>query len=114
MAAAGRTAAKSGVTARSATPRVLAMLAILLVLRVPADLPAQTVEAAPIGGYRFGGDFFELATNRLLDLDGAPVVGGAVNIEMSDGLWFGRSSRINEHMSTSQTGRGSLLAFARS
>jgi hypothetical protein len=88
MAAAGRIAAKSGVTARSATPRVLAMLAILLVLRVPADLPAQTVEAAPIGGYRFGGDFFELATNRLLDLDGAPVVGGAVNIEMSDGLWF--------------------------
>jgi hypothetical protein len=88
MAAAGCIAAKSGVTARSATPRVLATFAILLVLRVPADLAAQTVEVATFGGYRFGGDFFELATNRLLDLDGAPVVGGAVNIAMSDGLWF--------------------------
>jgi hypothetical protein len=67
---------------------VLTALAALVILHAPALAAAQTVEVAPFGGYRFGGDLFELATNTALDLDGAPVVGGAVNIEMGDGLWF--------------------------
>ena len=88
MAAAGSSAAQSSVTARSAVPCVVATLVVLLVIRLPAALAAQTVEVAPFGGYRFGGDFFELATNRILDLDGAPVVGGVVNIEIAEGLSF--------------------------
>ena len=69
-------------------PWVLAALAILLVGRLPVPASAQTIEVAPVGGYRFGGDLFEITTNRPLDLDGAPVVGGTVNVEMWDGLWF--------------------------
>jgi hypothetical protein len=90
MTAAGRTkaAASPALTARLSGPCVLAALAILLVGRLPVPVSAQTIEVAPLGGYRFGGDLFEIATNRPLDLDGAPVVGGAVNIEMWDGLWF--------------------------
>ena len=44
------------------------------------------MEIAPVGGYRFGGDFFELAMGRPVDLDGAPVVGGAINVPLADGL----------------------------
>ena len=80
------TTANSKATARPITRRVLVTLAILLVFRPPGHVSAQAVEVAPFGGYRFGGDFFELATNRTLDLDGGPAVGGVVNIEMSDGL----------------------------
>ena len=36
---------------------------------------AQTVEIAPVGGYRFGGGFFERVTQQEVDLDGAPAVG---------------------------------------
>jgi hypothetical protein len=60
----------------------------LLVSCAPATISAQTVEIAPFGGYRFGGDLFELATSQPLDLDGAPVFGAAVDIAMSNGLWF--------------------------
>jgi hypothetical protein len=65
-----------------------AALAVLLVCRLAAPVSAQTVEVAPVAGYRFGGDLFELATNHPLDLDGAPAFGGAVSVEMSDGFWF--------------------------
>jgi hypothetical protein len=65
-----------------------AALGILLVSALTAPASAQTVEVAPFAGYRFGGDLFELATNHPLDLDGAPAFGGAVSVEMSDGLWF--------------------------
>jgi hypothetical protein len=64
------------------------VLTILLVVGLAAPLSAQTVEVAPFAGYRFGGDLFELATNHPLDLDGAPAFGGAVSVEMSNGLWF--------------------------
>jgi hypothetical protein len=49
---------------------------------------AQTIEVVPLAGYRFNNDLFEAALNRPLDLDGAPVVGGAVNVDMGRGLWF--------------------------
>jgi hypothetical protein len=89
MTAAGRTrvVAHAGLTARFALPCALTACSLLLAF-VPATLSAQTVEVAPFGGYRFGGDLFELATNQPLDLDGAPVFGGAVDIAMSDGFWF--------------------------
>jgi hypothetical protein len=69
-------------------PSSLAALAIALLLCAPATALAQKVQIAPIGGYRFNGDLFELATNRPIDVDGAPVVGGAVNVDLGAGLSF--------------------------
>jgi hypothetical protein len=69
-------------------PSVSAALIVVLVVQLSAPVSAQTVEFAPLAGYRFGGDLFELVTNRPVDLDGAPVVGGAVNVDMGDGLSF--------------------------
>jgi len=69
------------------SPFVIVALSIALGLRATAAL-AQTVEASPLGGYRFGGDLFELVTDARVDLDGAPVVGGTINVAMHDGLSF--------------------------
>ena len=39
---------------------------------------ARTFEAAPSGGYRFGGDLYEVYTGRPLDMDDrVPVPGGS-------------------------------------
>jgi hypothetical protein len=65
----------------------LGVLAAIGVVSQPTGAWAQLVEVAPFGGYRFGGDFFELVTNQPVDLDGAPVVGGVVNVAMRDGLF---------------------------
>jgi hypothetical protein len=62
----------------------LLFLLTIFVSAPPAS--AQTVEIAPFTGYRFGNDFFELATNNHLDLDGAPVVGGTLNVDLGGGL----------------------------
>jgi hypothetical protein len=54
-----------------------------------ADAHAQTVEITPFGGYRVGGDFYELATGQPIDTDGAPSAGLLVNVEFgprTDGL----------------------------
>jgi hypothetical protein len=59
-----------------------------LLFCAPSAVSAQTVEVAPLGGYRFGGDFFELAAEARVDRDGAPSLGAVFNIEMWDGLWF--------------------------
>jgi hypothetical protein len=66
----------------------LVILATALFVCVPETGLAQAVQISPIGGYRFNGDFFELATNRPIDVDGAPVVGGAVNVDLGAGLSF--------------------------
>jgi hypothetical protein len=66
----------------------LVALAILFLCQLATSASAQTVEVIPLAGYRFGGDLFEAAANAPVDLDGAPVVGGAVNVAMGDGLWF--------------------------
>ena len=47
---------------------------------------AQEAELAPYYGYRFGGDFFELATGRQVDADGGPAVGFVLNIPLQEGL----------------------------
>ena len=43
---------------------------------------AQGVEITPFGGYRFGGDFFELITNQPVDLDGSVSFGAIVDIPL--------------------------------
>jgi hypothetical protein len=65
-----------------------AALTVLLIVHLSAVASAQTVEIEPLAGYRFGGDLFEFATDRLLDIDGAPVVGAVVNVPLGQGLLF--------------------------
>jgi hypothetical protein len=68
-------------------PFLLGTLVIVaLGLATPAS--SQTIEVVPLAGYRFNNDLFEAALNRSVDLDGAPVVGAAVNVGMGTGLWF--------------------------
>ena len=59
---------------------------LLVVLIAPAA--AQTIEVAPVGGYRFAGDLFEVAAGGTNDRDGAPTVGASVDVEIDPGLWF--------------------------
>jgi hypothetical protein len=49
-------------------------------------LHAQSVEIMPFGGYRFGGDFFELIAGQRVDVDGSPAVGVVVNVPLANGL----------------------------
>lgn len=69
-------------------PFVLGALVATLIFGAPTPASAQTVEVVPLAGYRFNNDLFEFAANRPLDVDGAPVVGGALNVDMREGLWF--------------------------
>jgi hypothetical protein len=62
-------------------------LVVAWIACLPAIATAQTVEIAPVGGYRFGGGFFERVTQQEVDLDGAPSVGGVVNVRLRDGLF---------------------------
>jgi hypothetical protein len=66
--------------------RALLAVVAFLAAGFPARGVAQTVEIAPFGGYRLGGDFFELVTNQPVDLDGAPAFGVVVNVPLHDGL----------------------------
>jgi hypothetical protein len=68
--------------------RTLARIGVVLLLCDPSIALAQTTEVSPFVGYRFGGGFFERVTNQPVDLDGAPVVGGVLNVALKDGLWF--------------------------
>jgi hypothetical protein len=61
-----------------------AIVTALLACTVP--LSAQGVEIAPFGGYRFGGDLFEIAAGRPLDADGAPALGVAIDFPLWDGF----------------------------
>jgi DNA-binding transcriptional LysR family regulator len=51
---------------------------------------AQAFEVAPFVGYRFGGQFFELATRQPVDADGAPALGIVVDVDLppTAGLQF--------------------------
>jgi hypothetical protein len=62
-------------------------LAAVCLACLPALAEAQTVEVTPVGGYRFGGGFFERVTQQPVDLDGAPAVGLVVNVPLRDGLF---------------------------
>ena len=72
-------------TVHRAIPIALVIVAATAVFSVPAS--AQPVEIAPVGGYRFGGGFFEQVTQQQVDLDGAPVFGIVVNVPLHDGLF---------------------------
>ena len=61
------------------------MMVAAYVLAV-APVSAQGIEVAPFGGYRFGGDFFELLTQRPIDLDGAPAIGIVVDVPLDRDL----------------------------
>ena len=75
----------AGIPARG--PRsVFAITILTCLLGLAPDASAQSFELAPIGGYRFGGDFFELLTRRPLDVDGGPTVGVVVDVPTSDGF----------------------------
>jgi len=65
---------------------IAAVLSIACVLGIAAPLQAQGIEITPFGGYRFGGDFFELIAGRPVDTDGAPAVGAFVDVPLGGGL----------------------------
>lgn len=69
-------------------PLALAALAAMSICGLPVPAPGQTIEVVPLAGYRFNNDLFEVAANRPIDADGAPVVGGALNVAIGDGRWF--------------------------
>ena len=72
-------------TLHRAIPIALGIVVATAALSIPAS--AQPVEIAPVGGYRFGGGFFEQVTQQSVDLDGAPVFGIVVNVPLHDGLF---------------------------
>jgi hypothetical protein len=61
----------------------LAFVTIAVLVYSPAAAGAQAlldaIEVTAFGGYRFGGDFYEIATGRPVDQDGAPSFGVVVN-----------------------------------
>ena len=63
------------------------LIVLAAMVCAPASAAAQVVEIAPVGGYRFGGGFYERVTQQPVDLDGAPAVGLVVNVPLHDGLF---------------------------
>ena len=63
------------------------IVVVVLVLAPGTRASAQTIEVMPFAGYRFGGDFFEIATGRPVDADGAPAAGAVVNVALGGGLY---------------------------
>jgi hypothetical protein len=59
---------------------------VLMLLAGIPPLSAQTIEFAPYGGYRFGGDLFEVVAAHPLDIDGAPALGMLLDVPLSNGL----------------------------
>jgi hypothetical protein len=55
-----------------------------MLARCPEHVAAQGVEVTPFGGYRFGGDFFELLAAAPVDRDGALTLGLAVDVPVSE------------------------------
>jgi hypothetical protein len=65
---------------------------------------AQGIEITPFGGYRFGGDFFELVSGGTVDTDGAPAVGAIVDVPLGYGLQFEALFTHQDAHVTSQAG----------
>ena len=76
------------------TPKAPAKLSVALAATVvvvclaarAAPLYAQGVEIVPFGGYRVGGDFFEVIAGQRVDVDGSPAVGVVVNVPLANGF----------------------------
>jgi hypothetical protein len=63
--------------------RASSALALAFLLTAAGAAQAQTVdrvEVTAFGGYRFGGEFYEIASARPVDTDGAPAFGVVLNI----------------------------------
>jgi hypothetical protein len=70
-------------------PKARRLAGTTIVLALVACAPplyAQGVEIAPFGGYRFGGDLFEIAAGRPLDADGAPALGVVFDVPLWNGF----------------------------
>jgi hypothetical protein len=77
-----------------------------------ATLGAQSVEVTPFGGYRFGGDFFELITGQPVDLDGAPALGVAVDVPLANGFQIeGLFSHEHAHVTTTPRRVGDMTLW---
>jgi hypothetical protein len=73
---------------RSSLSRLVwAMTFLACLVGHASTLSAQGVEVTPFGGYRFGGDFFELLTGQPLDIDGSPSVGIIVDVPTGGGYF---------------------------
>jgi len=66
--------------------RAHALLPALMLAASVWPVGAQTVQVMPFGGYRFGGDLYEVITGTELDLDGAPSIGVVLDVPLGDGL----------------------------
>jgi hypothetical protein len=62
------------------------MVVLVGLIGGPSQLRAQGLEIAPVYGYRFGGDFFELITAQPVDLDGGASIGLGFEVPLGDGL----------------------------
>ena len=71
---------------RSERARSAGAFVVIVLLGRMTPLYAQGIEIAPLGGYRLGGDLFEIAAARPLDDDGAPAVGVVVDVPLHDGM----------------------------
>jgi hypothetical protein len=69
-------------------------------LSYSTGVQAQSLEVMPFGGYRFGGEFFEVVTGRSVDADGAPAVGIVFDVPLSGGMQVeGLFTRQRAHVS---------------
>ena len=68
--------------------RALVALAVISVCALPIPASGQKIEVVPVVGYRFNNDLFEVAANGPIDVDGAPVLGVALNFATGEGRWF--------------------------
>jgi hypothetical protein len=67
---------------------VLVALAVIAICALPVPASSQAIEVVPLAGYRFNNDLFEVAANRPVDVDGAAIVGLALNFATGEGQWF--------------------------
>ena len=65
---------------------VRALTVIALSVSLAGVASAQSVQVAPFGGYRFGGDLYEEITATSLDIDGSPSVGAVVDVFLDHDL----------------------------
>ena len=70
----------------NARGRLAGTAMVIALIACTPRVSAQGVEIAPFGGYRFGGDLFEIAAGRALDADGAPALGGALDFCLRNGF----------------------------
>ena len=65
-----------------------AAVALVCLFATASPVRAQAFELTPVGGYRFGNDFFEIVTQQPVDLDVTPALGFVLDVPLSDGLHF--------------------------